>query len=69
MLEELTGNEAGTVAFGTEAAQLTELGAEGCGLGSGRHSRRAPDGRVCARRLNSKPVLNILRNAIQRLCT
>jgi acetylornithine deacetylase len=35
MLEALTGNEAGTVAFGTEAAQMTELGAEAVVLGPG----------------------------------
>ena len=35
LLEELTGNEAGTVAFGTEAAQMTELGAEAVVLGPG----------------------------------
>jgi acetylornithine deacetylase len=68
MLEELTGNEAGTVAFGTEAAQLTELGAEAVVLGPG-------DIRVAHRTGEFVPAaeleacVNILRNAIQRLCT
>jgi acetylornithine deacetylase len=35
MLEELTGQQAGTVAFGTEAAQMTQLGAEAVVLGPG----------------------------------
>ncbi len=35
MLEGISGNEAGTVAFGTEAAQLAELGAEAVVLGPG----------------------------------
>jgi acetylornithine deacetylase len=35
LLEELTGQQSGTVAFGTEAAQLTQLGAEAVVLGPG----------------------------------
>jgi acetylornithine deacetylase len=35
MLEELTGQQTGTVAFGTEAAQMTRLGAEAVVLGPG----------------------------------
>jgi acetylornithine deacetylase len=35
LLENLTGRGSGTVAFGTEAAQLTELGAEAVVLGPG----------------------------------
>jgi acetylornithine deacetylase len=35
LLENLTGRSSGTVAFGTEAAQLTELGAEAVVLGPG----------------------------------
>ena len=35
LLEELTGLEAGTVAFGTEAAQMAKLGAEAVVLGPG----------------------------------
>lgn len=34
-LEEISGQEAGTVAFGTEAAQMAELGAEAVVLGPG----------------------------------
>lgn len=68
MLEELTGNEAGTVAFGTEAAQLTELGAEAVVLGPGNI-------RVAHRTGEFVPLeelegcVNILRQAIERLCT
>jgi acetylornithine deacetylase len=35
LLEELSGQQSGTVAFGTEAAQLTHLGAEAVVLGPG----------------------------------
>lgn len=35
LLEQLTGQKTGTVAFGTEAAQLTELGAEAVVMGPG----------------------------------
>ena len=35
MLEDISGNDAGTVAFGTEAAQMTALGAEAVVLGPG----------------------------------
>jgi acetylornithine deacetylase len=35
LLEDLTGKTSGTVAFGTEAAQMTELGAEAVVLGPG----------------------------------
>jgi acetylornithine deacetylase len=35
MLEESTGQHSGTVAFGTEAAQMTQLGAEAVVLGPG----------------------------------
>ena len=35
LLERLTGQKAGTVAFGTEAAQMMELGAEAVVLGPG----------------------------------
>ncbi len=67
VLEELTGNEAGTVAFGTEAAQMTELGAEAVVMGPG-------DIRVAHRTGEFVPVaeldgcVNILRSAIERLC-
>ncbi len=68
VLAELTGNEAGTVAFGTEAAQMTELGAEAIVLGPG-------DIRVAHRTGEFVPAAeleacaNILRHAIERLCT
>lgn len=66
-LEELTGQTAGTVAFGTEAPQLTELGADAVVLGPGniRVAHRtgefvpAAELRECAR---------ILRRTIERFC-
>jgi acetylornithine deacetylase len=67
MLEELTGNAAGTVAFGTEAAQMAQLGAEAVVLGPG-------DIRVAHRTGEFVPVaeleacVNILKQAIERLC-
>jgi len=67
LLEKLTGNEAGTVAFGTEAAQMTELGAEAVVFGPG-------DIRVAHRTGEFVPAaeleacVNILRQAIEQLC-
>ncbi|MFL6255138.1 MAG: acetylornithine deacetylase [Pyrinomonadaceae bacterium] len=66
-LEELTGQTAGTVAFGTEAAQLAELGADAVVLGPGdiRVAHRtgefvlAAELRECAR---------ILRRTVERFC-
>jgi acetylornithine deacetylase len=67
LLEELTGNEAGTVAFGTEAAQMTELGAEAVVFGPGniRVAHRTGEF-VPAQELEA--CVNILRQAIERLC-
>jgi acetylornithine deacetylase len=67
ILEELSGLQAGTVAFGTEAAQMTELGADAVVLGPG-------DIRVAHRTGEFVPVaeleacVTILRQAIERLC-
>jgi acetylornithine deacetylase len=67
LLEGLSGKEAGTVAFGTEAAQMTELGAEAVVLGPG-------DIRVAHRTGEFVPIVEleacvkILRQAIERLC-
>jgi acetylornithine deacetylase len=67
MLEELSGQQAGTVAFGTEAAQMTQLGAEAVVLGPG-------DIRVAHRTGEFVPnteleaCVQILRLAIERLC-
>jgi acetylornithine deacetylase len=67
MLEELSGLQAGTVAFGTEAAQMTELGADAVVLGPG-------DIRVAHRTGEFVPVaeleacVTILRQAIEQLC-
>ncbi|HUS10310.1 MAG TPA: acetylornithine deacetylase [Pyrinomonadaceae bacterium] len=67
LLEELTGNGAGTVAFGTEAAQMSELGAEAVVLGPG-------DIRVAHRTGEFVPLaeleacVNILQQAIEKVC-
>lgn len=67
VLEELTGNDAGTVAFGTEAAQMTELGAEAVVMGPG-------DIRVAHRTGEFVPVaeleacVDVLRKAIVQFC-
>lgn len=66
LLEELTGNAAGTVAFGTEAAQMAELGAEAVVFGPG-------DIRVAHRTGEFVPVAELeacaktLQQAIERL--
>jgi len=67
MLEELSGKRAGTVAFGTEAAQMTEMGAEAVVLGPG-------DIREAHRTGEFVPIseleacVTILKQAIERLC-
>jgi acetylornithine deacetylase len=67
LLEELTGLPSGTVAFGTEAAQLTQLGAESVVLGPG-------DIRVAHRTGEFVPIdelqkcAQILAHAIESLC-
>jgi acetylornithine deacetylase len=67
MLEELTGQKSGTVAFGTEAAQMSELGAEAVVLGPG-------DIRVAHRTGEFVPVaelercVEILRTVIASVC-
>lgn len=67
ILEDLSGNEAGTVAFGTEAAQMTELGADAVVLGPG-------DIRVAHRTGEFVPAaeldacVKILEQAIKRIC-
>lgn len=66
-LEELTGQAAGTVAFGTEAPQLTELGADSVVFGPG-------DIRVAHRTGEFVPVeelrecARILRRTVERFC-
>ena len=66
-LEELTGRPAGTVAFGTEAPQLAELGADAVVFGPG-------DIRVAHRTGEFVPVeelracAQILRRAVERFC-
>jgi acetylornithine deacetylase len=66
-LEELTGHEAGTISFGTEAPQLTELGADAVVFGPG-------DIRVAHRTGEFVPTTElrecarILRRTIERFC-
>ncbi|MDQ2921098.1 MAG: acetylornithine deacetylase [Acidobacteriota bacterium] len=67
MLEELTGNQTGTVAFGTEAAQLAALGAEAVVLGPGNI-------RVAHRTGEFVPVIeleqcvSVLAKSVEKLC-
>lgn len=67
LLEGLSGNEPGTVAFGTEAAQMAKLGAEAVVLGPG-------DIRVAHRTDEFVPVnelescVEILRKTVETLC-
>jgi acetylornithine deacetylase len=67
LLQELSGLEAGTVAFGTEAAQMRELGAEAVVLGPGNIRVAHQTGEfVPIDELNR--CVGILTEAIQRLC-
>lgn len=67
LLEEATGREAGTIAFGTEAPQMIELGAQAVVLGPG-------DIRVAHRTGEFVPVAElhgcaaVLARAIERFC-
>jgi acetylornithine deacetylase len=67
MLEELSGKRAGTVAFGTEAAQMTQMGAEAVVLGPGdiREAHRTGEFVPVA---ELEACVTILRQAIERLC-
>jgi len=67
LLEGLTAKSAGTVAFGTEAAQLTELGAEAVVLGPGniREAHRTGEFVPLAELAACK---TILRQAIEEFC-
>ena len=67
LLEGISGHDAGTVAFGTEAAQMTELGAEAVVLGPG-------DIRVAHQTGEFVPInelekcVEILKKAVEALC-
>jgi acetylornithine deacetylase len=67
LLEQLTGHQSGTVAFGTEANQMTLLGAEAVVLGPGNI-------RVAHRTGESVPIdelekcVEVLKRAVQNLC-
>lgn len=67
LLEELSGQNSGTVAFGTEAAQLTQLGAESVVFGPGniRVAHRT-DEFVPSNELEA--CVTILTEAITRIC-
>lgn len=67
LLEGLTGKSPGTVAFGTEAAQMAELGAEAVVLGPGniREAHRTGEF-VPATELEA--CVTVLRQAIERFC-
>jgi len=65
--ESLTGEGATTVAFGTEAPFLAELGADTIVLGPGGITEaHRPDEFVLASRL--EPTVNILQKLVQRFC-
>ena len=66
-LEQLSGNKSGTVAFGTEAAQMAELGAEAVVFGPGdiREAHRTGEFVPIA---ELESCTNILRQAIERFC-
>ncbi|MDQ2937048.1 MAG: acetylornithine deacetylase [Acidobacteriota bacterium] len=67
MLEKISGQQAGTVAFGTEAAQMAELGAEAVVLGPG-------DIRVAHQTGEFVPInelqkcVDIIRKAVEAFC-
>lgn len=67
LLGELTGNKPGTVAFGTEAAQMSQLGAEAVVLGPGdiREAHRTGEFVPIA---ELEACVEVLRQAIERLC-
>jgi acetylornithine deacetylase len=67
LLETLTANSAGTVAFGTEAAQMAELGAEAVVFGPGniREAHRTGEF-VPVSELEA--CVTVLRQAIERFC-
>jgi len=67
LLEELTGNPSGTVAFGTEAAQMSQLGADAVVLGPGeiREAHRTGEYVPVA---ELETAVSVLQNAITRLC-
>jgi acetylornithine deacetylase len=67
LLEKLTGNEAGTVAFGTEAAQMAELGAEAVVLGPG-NIRVAHRTGEFVPTTELETCVSILRQATERCC-
>jgi acetylornithine deacetylase len=67
LLENLTGKSAGTVAFGTEAAQLTELGAAAVVLGPG-NIREAHRTGEFVPVTELEACVEVLRQAIERLC-
>lgn len=67
LLETLTANSAGTVAFGTEAAQMAELGAEAVVLGPG-NIREAHRSGEFVPISELEACVAILRKAVETLC-
>jgi acetylornithine deacetylase len=66
-LEAATGTAAGTIAFGTEAPQMSELGAEACVFGPGRIADAHRTGEfVPVAELEA--CVNILAGVIERFC-
>jgi len=67
LLQELSGSESGTVAFGTEAAQMAELGAEAVVIGPG-NIRVAHQTGEFVPVAELERCVGILTEAIHRLC-
>ena len=67
LVEGLTGKAAGTVAFGTEAAQMAELGAEAVVLGPGniREAHRTGEFVPVA---ELEACVDVLRQAVEKFC-
>jgi acetylornithine deacetylase len=67
ILEGLTGKSAGTVAFGTEAAQMAELGAEAVVIGPG-NCREAHRTGEFVPVSELEACVTVLRAAIEKFC-
>lgn len=68
LVEQLTGVDAGAVAFGTEAPFFQDLGMEAIVLGPGSIDQaHQPDEFLDQRRI--EPTVGLLRNLIRRVCT
>ena len=68
LAEQLTGHEAGAVAFGTEAPYLQQLGIQPVVLGPGNiEQAHQPDEYIAINRL--QPMIDLLRQTVKSVCT